>query len=356
MAATQAAAGTSPMNLGYREPSRMPAENGASPAFSMRNGLTLLGLVLGALLLVLAAAFAFPGHPSLAFAIFEAVVAGVALFIGRLAGLVGLGLLTILSAYFLLEGEGFSVADPMEALGLIGFVIAGLFLVAVIATLEARLGNAIAARETTRKACADKAVLLSEMSHRVFNDLGSLASLAALQARSAEQPETREALSEIADRIQVFAGVYKRLQADAAQTGALDMALFLEDLCKDLRTAHFGIRPIALELHAETCRMNVARAALVGLVLNESIMNALKYAFPDDRSGTIRVCFDHDPAMPNILCLTIEDDGAGPNGSAPKGTGMGQRLLRAMASQLGGSFALERHSEVTEARLRFPQS
>ena len=323
--------------------------------------LSVACVAIGVAILIKLALVLFPGHPGQAFAIFEAAIAGTALWIGRFEGYLSLGLLAVSAPYFLLEGDGFSVRNHADALGLIGFVLAGLFLVTAIGQLTSRLKRSEREHAVLRDECAGKSALLSEMSHRVFNDLGSLTSLTILQARSAQEPETREALLEIADRIQIFAGVYKRLHADAGKAGMLDIGPFLEDLCADLRTAHLGIRPIALELDARSCRMKVARAALVGLVLNESIMNALKYAFPEDRSGTIRVRFGPDPESPGLLCLTVEDDGVGPFGtvskeSRQKGTGMGQRLLRAVASQLGGSYALERTDTCTLARLRFPKA
>lgn len=81
-----------------------------------------------------------------------------------------------------------------------------------------------------------------------------------------------------------------------------------------------------------------ARAVPVGLITNELVTNALKYAFPDDRAGTVCIRFWREGEE---FVLAVEDDGIGlpDTDAAPKGTGLGRRLIRALAAQLGGRLA-----------------
>jgi two-component sensor histidine kinase len=123
-----------------------------------------------------------------------------------------------------------------------------------------------------------------------------------------------------------------------------------------------GLRPLALSVEAEAHTLDTERAVQLGLVLNEAVANALKYAFPEDRPGTVRVRFAREEEE---FVLTVADDGIGlPTegelsgallAPAPYGSGLGTRLLRALAAQLRGSFS--RHpgegQRGTVAGLRF---
>lgn len=332
----------------------------AAPMRSRRSDLLKLAAAAGLIAALLAGTLLLVPHaPSQGYAGFEAVFAGLTYGLGQAAGLWAVGVSAALVAYLVLRGEGFAVADPTDALGLLAFIGAGLCIVMIVGRLRAGLAAAEERRAGIEADCADKIALLSELSHRVRNDLGSLMSLALLQKSAAQSEEAREALGGMANRIQVFGDVYRRLNADAAHQ-SVDMRAFLTGLCNDLREAHLSMLPIALKVRAERYDLPVGQAALVGLVLNEALTNALKYAFPDNRSGTIRVAFGRDPGTPGALVLTVTDDGIGlsggtPNGTGMKGTGMGQRLMRAMASQLGGAYALERVGASTVARLSFSE-
>lgn len=299
-----------------------------------------------------------PHDPSEAFPVMLAVLAGLTAWLGRTAGFSALTVGAMLIAYVLLEGEGFAVTDPAEALGLLAFILSGLCVVALTDGLATRARGAEAAARALEARRAGSAALLTELSHRVGNDLNAVVAMAAIQARTAERAETRAALEGMAERVHVLGSVYRRLSvgAEAAEDG-LEAGDFLGGLCDDLRAAHCQLRPVVLDFRAEPCRLSAARAGLVGLVLNEAVTNALKYAFPEERAGTIRVAFGPDPAQTGALVLSVSDDGVGLGaaaGGSVAGTGLGQRLARSMASQLAGTFTLGREGDLTVARLRFP--
>ena len=91
----------------------------------------------------------------------------------------------------------------------------------------------------------------------------------------------------------------------------------------------------------------------VGLIINELLTNTLKYAFPDQRAGRVRVTFEREP---QAYCLRVSDDGVGMVAGTETASGLGQRLVRAMASQLRGSLEIGPgpNASGTCATVRFP--
>lgn len=215
-----------------------------------------------------------------------------------------------------------------------------------------------------------RALLLREFRHRIRNDLGALVGLLTLRARTAPSAAAREGLLDAAGHAMALARVHGRLALaeegfDAGGQAAVDTREFVAGLCADIEAAQFGegLRPVALVVEAEAHPLAADRAVPLGLVLNETVTNALKYAFPEERPGTVRVRFAREGAE---FSLTVIDDGIGlpqegdldraPPGPLPRGSGLGTRLLRALAAQLRGTFT-RRPGEGrvgTCAELRFP--
>ena len=101
-------------------------------------------------------------------------------------------------------------------------------------------------------------------------------------------------------------------------------------------------------------RMEIYFSEAIGLVINELLTNALKYAFPEDRSGTVQVRFMRQE---DGFCLMVIDDGIGiPCERKPDGSGLGQRLIRSMVMQLQGSveFTPDSGAAGTIVTVRFP--
>ena len=88
-----------------------------------------------------------------------------------------------------------------------------------------------------------------------------------------------------------------------------------------------------IRLKAQPIKLNPDKAVSLGVVVAELVTNAFKYAYPDGRSGEVRVAFSAAPA--DHLRLTVEDDGAGLGDKVvTRGTGLGQRVIAAMARSL----------------------
>lgn len=178
-------------------------------------------------------------------------------------------------------------------------------------------------------------LLLGEVNHRVANSLTLVASLASMQASAVKDASTKAALNEMIGRILAIAGVHKRLYTSAdVKSVALD--IYLENLCHEL-TAMSGMATAKLTVTAQPgISMPTDRAISLGIVLNELVTNALKYAYPQEQKGEIRISLQR--SGDDRCTLLVEDDGIGWNGSGlPQGSGLGSRIVKSLAMALDGS-------------------
>jgi two-component sensor histidine kinase len=287
---------------------------------------------------------------------FPALILSAVLF-NQGSGLVATVLSAVLSAYFFLEPIGsFAITDPGQFLGWCLFVVIGIAITLIIEAEHAAYRQLKRAHEATRVSEADKAELLVESNHRIMNNLHTMIALLHLQARSAKEP-TREDFMTAAERVSVMAKVQRRL---VRLEGAVlaDSRSFIEELCRDLETALIGLRPIRLDVEAESHPIPLNQAVSVGLIINELLVNALKYAFPDDRDGRVSVTFTRTG---HEYCLAVSDNGVGlstaqESACAPSSTGLGQRLIRSFVAQLAGRHEIEPCSPGTRVQVCFPAS
>ena len=206
----------------------------------------------------------------------------------------------------------------------------------------------------------EKDLLLAELMHRTRNDLQRMVGLLRLQASTASEMPISDALRGAADRVEITARLHERLSRRDGRV-VVDSQEFLTRLAEDLRASLDGLWSIELFIEAEAHPIPIARAGAVGLVLNELATNALKHAFPDHRPGAIWVAFRRVGAEYE---LAVADDGvgmqervdAGPSSRPCRGgAGLGRRLVRGLAAQLGGRLeVIAGEAGGTVCTLRFP--
>ena len=191
-----------------------------------------------------------------------------------------------------------------------------------------------ASRDRYAALAAERELLLREVNHRVGNSLQIIASLLHLQANSATQEDVKAALTNAMGRVAAVAQVHRRLYTSQ---GLKSVALnqYLDSLLEDLRRSMEGNKRSRLTLKVEPIEIDPDRAVAIGIVVNELVMNAVKYAYPDG-AGPIHVELAADG---EYLLLSITDNGVGLSGvrSDPRSTGMGQRIVSAMATKLDAS-------------------
>lgn len=187
-------------------------------------------------------------------------------------------------------------------------------------------------------------LLMQEIHHRVKNNLQVVASLLNLQASRIRQPEARAEFQSARDRVRTLATLHRHLYAHG-ELHTINMREFLIELCNQLFQAmgeKAGER-LRLEIEAPELKMSSDQAVPLALIVTEAVSNAVKYAFPGGRRGSISVYLKADRGHAE---LEIFDDGVGiPAGrmETEAGTrdGIGIQLIRGFARQLGATLKVE---------------
>jgi two-component sensor histidine kinase len=206
-----------------------------------------------------------------------------------------------------------------------------------------------ASRDRYAALAAEREVLLREVNHRVGNSLQIIASLLHLQANSSTQDGVKAALTNAMGRVAAVAQVHRRLYTSHDLKSVL-LNQYLEALLEDLRRSAEGNKMSRLTLKAEPIEIDPDRAVAIGIIVNELVMNAVKYAYPDG-AGPIHIVLNADG---DDLELSIADDGVGLNVKTdPRSTGMGQRIVTAMAQKLDASVERDPNHAGTRIVLRF---
>ncbi len=172
--------------------------------------------------------------------------------------------------------------------------------------------------------------LLKEVNHRVANNLQMIMSFVALQSKSLADPGAREALQKTQQRIATVAQVNRRLYTtDDVEYVAMDG--YLDGLAQDLSEAWSnGVGTRNVTASVEPLRVATDKAVALGMIANEWISNACKYAYSEGQSGEIRLSLRQ--TGPSSIELAVEDDGVGmPTDGVAQGTGLGTRLIEALA-------------------------
>jgi two-component sensor histidine kinase len=211
--------------------------------------------------------------------------------------------------------------------------------------LEQEIKKRIATEEALRSALAEKKLLLRELHHRVKNNLSVIKSLVQLQRNRSSDPAFLEAADELVGRIFAISLVHDQLDADLS-LAMVEISTFVEALVVNLEGG-LGLPASRVELDLDTAGrvIQIEAATSLGLIVNEVLTNALKHA-TRDKGGkpSIRLSlrFEEGAEGPQYR-LAITDDGPGPaakRGSEASG-GLGMKLVRALARNLGGRATLE---------------
>src|ERR1700684_1068948 len=206
-----------------------------------------------------------------------------------------------------------------------------------------------ASRDRFAALAAEREMLLREVNHRVGNSLQIIASLLHLQANSSNQEDVKAALTNAMGRVAAVAQVHRRLYTSHDLKSVM-LNQYLDALLEDLRRSAEGNRMSRLTLKADSIEIDPDRAVAIGIIVNELVMNAVKYAYPDG-AGPIHVDLR---AQGDDIALSIADDGVGLNVKTnPRSTGMGQRTVTAMASKREPSVERDPDHAGTRIVLRF---
>jgi len=205
-----------------------------------------------------------------------------------------------------------------------------------------------------QSATAQQELLMREIHHRVKNNLQIVASLLSLQANRIRQPAVKAEFLSARDRVHALGTLHRHLYAEGG-LHSINMRTFLTELCGQLFRA-MGEREgdrITLTIEAPEVDMSSDQAVPLSLIVTEAVSNAIKYAFPLGRRGKISLLLT---VLSDTAHLSIHDDGVGiaaGQGETGLPDGLGIRLIRGFARQLGATLEV-RQGQGTQYDLRIP--
>lgn len=215
-------------------------------------------------------------------------------------------------------------------------IIAGLLLLLLLLSYRA-IQNKFKINKILQKQNAEKAFLLKEIHHRVKNNLEMVSSLLSLQSAQIQDPGILNAMEESRHRVHSMGMIHQKLYMgeNLVTVEMEDYFINLADYIVDAFGAEGRIRT---EIDMGQIELDVDMAIPIGLIVNELLTNSLKYAFPNNRKGTIRISLKKTDRM---LHLEVIDDGIGkiPQNQA-QGTGFGIQLIALLTKQLDGKMTL----------------
>lgn len=212
-------------------------------------------------------------------------------------------------------------------------VIAGIMLISFLLSLyrtylKNKKTNEILARQNH-----EKEFLLKEIHHRVKNNLEVVSSLLSLQSGQTEIKEIKEVMLANQNRVQSMSMIHQKLY-QGKNIGSIEMKDYFMNLGNYILSIFNAQERITIDYRMEVIEVDVDTAIPIGLIVNELLTNAFKYAFPDNRKGNIFIGMSRKA---NLLILEVGDDGIGKKASSvAAGSGFGSQLIELLTLQLEG--------------------
>ena len=205
-------------------------------------------------------------------------------------------------------------------------------LLAVTDVTEAR-----AAARLNADLIREKDILLQEIQHRVANSLQIIASVLMQSARRVQSEEARGHLQNAHHRVMSIASLQRQLSSSPG--GMIELRTYLTQLCLSLGASMIADpNRLEIQVKVDDSAVEADVSVSLGLIVTELVINALKHAFPDDRSGKILIDYR---AEGGDWTLRVVDDGVGmPTGSKAPKAGLGTGIVEALTKNLGSEIEL----------------
>jgi two-component sensor histidine kinase len=186
---------------------------------------------------------------------------------------------------------------------------------------------------------AENELLLKEIHHRVKNNLEIVSGLLSLQAAQLENPSAQAVMLSSQNRVLSMGIIHQKLyQKD--NLAAIEMKDYFENLSESIISSFNETNRIKVNCTMHPIELDVDMAVPIGLIANELLTNALKYAFIKKDKGEIQISLIASGA-PNELLFQVRDNGIGnPNNGTVKGTGFGTELVNLLVQQLNGRISV----------------
>jgi two-component sensor histidine kinase len=198
----------------------------------------------------------------------------------------------------------------------------------------------------------EKDLLLKEVNHRVKNNLQIVMSLLASKSVYLSSESAQQAILDSQNRVRSIALIHDQLYKTDNVT-QINLALYIKELVDSFDNfLNNDVNDIKIMCEIDDLMLDVSQAIPIGIILNETVTNALKYAFPNHEKGTISICIKQ---VKTFVEVEISDNGIGlpMNFSLSNVNTLGINLLEGLTAQLGGSFRIKNNNGLT-IFLRFP--
>jgi two-component sensor histidine kinase len=186
----------------------------------------------------------------------------------------------------------------------------------------------------------EKQWLLKEVHHRVKNNLQVVQSLLNSQSAYLTDSQALLAIQNSKNRVQAISLLHQKLY-QSEDMSVINMNVYVQELCLHLRDSFTAESRIQFELNIADLAFEVSQAVPVGLIINEAVTNAIKYAFPNGSAGTISISLNQ--AAEGKVSLIVRDDGIGfPDQSDQLQTPtFGVKLMKGLTEDLDGILQME---------------
>ena len=192
-----------------------------------------------------------------------------------------------------------------------------------------------------RAALQEKELLLREIHHRIKNNIQIIVSLLRLQASRLEDDKAKEALLVCQSRVRSIALIHEKLY-QSSDLSTIDFGDYIRTLTGELlRLFVTESSSLQLDVRAQGIRLPTKKAVSCGLIISELVINALKYAFPEGRKGTISI--EMAPQRQGRMALVVSDDGVGlpADFDDRKARSLGFQIVSDLVKQLDGDMQIE---------------
>lgn len=233
----------------------------------------------------------------------------------------------------------------------------GFFMVLVVLVVKLKKTSDEKTRliDDLKIALDEKEMLIREIHHRVKNNLTVVQNLLRLQSSRIHDPESRAYFDESQNRVRSISLIYERLYR-AVDISRMDSGEYIHSLTREIFEG-YNVHPDQIKLNVEVSdvRLDINTLIPIGLIINELISNALKYAFPDSREGKLTLSLSR--GADDIFDLRVTDNGIGipAQFDIEKSNSFGMRIVAALVRQLDGSLEIK-SEKGTEFRIRFKET
>ena len=202
------------------------------------------------------------------------------------------------------------------------------------------------------KSLQEKEILLREIHHRVKNNLQVISSLLIMQAGSVEDQDTVAKLQETEHRVNCMAMIHEQLYGQD-EISSIDFAEYTRTLTQVLRSSYTKSPFVQCRVDASPIELTIDQAIPCGLILNELLTNAFKYACKNEQTAVIAITLSSDA---NGVSLTVSDQGPGlpPGFDWDHSRSLGLKIVRALTKQIKGQLEVGGPPGASFA-LRFPK-